>query len=92
MRPSIAAVRAVEPILGRRVGASTGTNLCGALHIARELRAAGQRGSIVTLLCDGGERYARTYFDDGWLQEQGIDLTPHWAELADLLGPPGDRP
>lgn len=89
---SIAAARAVEPILGRRVGASTGTNLCGALHIARELQAAGQRGSIVTLLCDGGERYARTYFDDDWLREQGIDLTPHCAELADLLDQPGERP
>jgi cysteine synthase A len=89
---SIAAARAVEPILGRRVGASTGTNLCGALRIARELQAAGQRGSIVTLLCDGGERYAKTYFDDGWLHEHGIDLTPHRAALADLLGAPVGRP
>ena len=87
----------------RRAGASSRSSAAGwarrpertcAVRCAsrRELRAAGQRGSIVTLLCDGGERYARTYFDDGWLQEQGIDLTPHSAELADLLGPPGDRP
>jgi cysteine synthase A len=78
---SIATARAAEAVLGRRVGASTGTNLWGALLIAEQLHAAGQPGSIVTLLCDGGERYARTYFDDGWLAEQGIDLTPHLATL-----------
>ena len=74
---SVAAARAVGGVLGRRVGASTGTNVWGALTIAAQLRTAGERGSIVTLLCDGGERYARTYFDDGWLAEQGIDLTPY---------------
>jgi cysteine synthase A len=74
---SIAAARAVEPLLGRRVGASTGTNLWGALKIACEMRAAGQPGSIVTLLCDGGERYGRTYFDDEWVRAQGLDLDPY---------------
>ncbi|MGI8761701.1 MAG: PLP-dependent cysteine synthase family protein [Jatrophihabitantaceae bacterium] len=83
---SIATARAVRPILGRHVGASTGTNLWGALHIARELHERGERGSIVTLLCDGGERYARTYFDDEWLAAQGIELTPYRAELVELLG------
>ena len=56
---SIATIRAVEPLLGRRVGASTGTNLYGALRIARGMAAAGEQGSIVTLLCDGGERLRR---------------------------------
>jgi cysteine synthase A len=83
---SIAAVRAVEPVLGRRVGASTGTNLCGVLHLASELHDRGREGSIVTLLCDGGERYAHTYFDDGWLAAHGIDLQPHLDELGALLG------
>jgi len=83
---SIATIRAVEPLLGRRVGASTGTNLFGALRIAAGMRAAGEQGSIVTLLCDGGERYAGTYFDDAWLAAQDIDLDPYRAELAELLG------
>jgi cysteine synthase A len=83
---SIATARAVEPILGRRVGASTGTNLWGALTIAEQLHAAGETGSIVTLLCDGGERYACTYFDDGWLADQGIDLQPHQETLRRWLG------
>ena len=78
---SIAAARAVEPVLGRRVGASTGTNLCGVLHIAREMHERGEAGSVVTLLCDGGERYGHTYYDDDWLAAQGVDLQPHLDEL-----------
>jgi len=31
------------------------------------MRGAGERGSIVTVLCDGGERYGETYFDERWL-------------------------
>jgi cysteine synthase A len=83
---SIATIRAVEPVLGRRVGASTGTNLWGALHIVAQLRSRGESGSIVTLLCDGGERYSGSYFDDAWIAAQGLDLTPYLAELAMLLG------
>ena len=82
---SIATARAASAVLGRRVGASTGTNLYGALRLAREMAGRDERGSIVTLLCDGGERYARTYFDDGWLAEQGIDLAPFHDELSVVL-------
>jgi cysteine synthase A len=85
---SIAMVRAIEPILGRRVGASTGTNLWGALRIASELRASGQAGSIVTLLCDGGERYAHTYFDDDWLSAHGLQIEPYRDAVAQLLESP----
>jgi cysteine synthase A len=35
----------------------------------------------VTLLCDGGERYARTYYDDEWVAARGLDLTPYTATL-----------
>ena len=74
---SIGAARAVQDVLGRRVGASTGTNLWGALRLACQMRADGEPGSIVTLLCDGGERYADTYFSDSWLQAQGLDIEPY---------------
>ncbi len=84
---SIAMVRAMEPLLGRRIGPSTGTNLWGALHIAAELRAADRSGSIVTLLCDGGERYARTFFDDDWLAEQGFETSRYRDEVARMLEP-----
>ena len=82
---SIAAQRLTDEILGRRVGPSTGTNVWGALRIACELRAAGEAGSIVTLLCDGGERYAHTYYDDTWLAAQALDPTPHRAVLETVF-------
>lgn len=82
---SIATMRAFESVLGRRVGPSTGTNLWGVLRIAVQMRAAGQAGSIVTLLCDGGERYGHTYFDDGWLAGQGIDIGAYLPEVQQLL-------
>ena len=36
---------------------------------------------MVALLCDGGERYTHTYFDDAWLADQGIDIAPYIATL-----------
>jgi cysteine synthase A len=36
------------------------------------MAAAGQAGSIVSILCDSGERYAGTYYDDAWLDANGI--------------------
>ena len=36
----------------------------------------GETGSVVTLLCDGGERYRHTYYDDAWLAAHDLDLGP----------------
>jgi cysteine synthase A len=40
---------------------------------------------VVTLLCDGGERYAPTYYDDEWVAAAGLDLAPHLAVLDTFL-------
>ncbi|ATE58516.1 MULTISPECIES: PLP-dependent cysteine synthase family protein [Actinosynnema] len=79
---SIAVARHVEEVLGRRVGGSTGTNLWGAFQLVAQMLADGREGSVVTLLCDGGERYANTYYDDEWVAEQGMDLAPHLETLV----------
>jgi cysteine synthase A len=78
---SLAAMRHLARVTGRRAGGSTGTNLWGALGLVAEMRAAGRTGSVVTLLCDGGERYAHSYHDDAWVADQGLDLAPHTATL-----------
>ncbi len=78
---SIAAMRHLHAMTGRRAGASTGTNLWGALRLVAELRGRGERGSIVTLICDGGERYGCTYYSDDWLESQGLDIAPYVATL-----------
>jgi cysteine synthase A len=78
---SLAAMRHLELTTGRRAGGSTGTNLWGAFSLVAEMVAGGRQGSVVTLLCDGGERYAHTYYSDEWIAAQGLDLAPHATTL-----------
>ncbi|WP_433628052.1 PLP-dependent cysteine synthase family protein [Nocardia sp. CA-120079] len=78
---SIATARLASRVIGRRVGGSTGTNLWGAFALVAEMISAGRSGSVVTLLCDGGDRYAGTYFDDSWVEGQGMNLTEPAAIL-----------
>ena len=82
---SLATIHTVERILGRRVGGSTGTNLWGAFQIVAELKARECSGSVVTLLCDGGERYAHTYYDDAWLASHELVLDPYRDVLDEFL-------
>ncbi|MFD6219660.1 L-cysteine desulfhydrase Cds1 [Nocardia asteroides] len=82
---SVATARHASVALGRRVGGSTGTNLWGAFHLVSELLAEGRSGSVVTLLCDGGDRYAGTYFDDAWVASQHLDLAGPTAVLTEFL-------
>jgi len=72
---SIAAMRLLSDWLGRKVGPSTGTNLVGMLALAREMRQAGETGSIVSLLCDAGERYLGSYHDAHWVQQHFGDCS-----------------
>ena len=60
--------------LFRRVGGSTGTNFMGVLCIASTLRREGREGALVTLICDSGDRYSATYFNDAWLADQKLDI------------------
>lgn len=78
---SIATIHWLEKRLGRKVGASTGTNLYGALQLASEMQQRGEKGSIVTLLCDSGERYLDTYYDLNWLKTNISDLEPYFEKL-----------
>jgi cysteine synthase len=73
---SIAAARVLSRRIGRSCGGSTGTNLWAAAQIAAEMAERGEQGSIVTLLCDSGERYRSTHLDDAWLAARGIDIRP----------------
>jgi cysteine synthase A len=74
---SIGAMRALSRRLGRRVGGSTGTNLVAVAQLVEEMAERRETGSIVTILCDGGERYGCTYYDDQWLDERGLDWRAH---------------
>ncbi|WP_326567966.1 PLP-dependent cysteine synthase family protein [Amycolatopsis rhabdoformis] len=82
---SLAAIRLLRDHTGHWAGGSTGTNLYGAFTLISRMLAEGQAGSIVTLLCDGGDRYANTYYSDEWLGEQGIDIAPYRAKFDEFL-------
>ena len=83
---SIAAAWLLEALFGRRYGGSSGTNLVACLQLAAAMRARGERGSIVSLLCDRGERYDRTLYDRDWLRARGIDAMPAYRVLAERAG------
>ncbi|WP_233282097.1 PLP-dependent cysteine synthase family protein [Pseudomonas mangiferae] len=84
---SIATLYWLERLIGRKAGGSTGTNLWGVLQVAGDMQARGIRGSIVTLMCDSGERYLDTYYDRDWVARQIGDIAPY-AERLDLLFQP----
>ncbi|WP_245681872.1 PLP-dependent cysteine synthase family protein [Actinomadura kijaniata] len=88
---SVAAMRWTTEVTGRSVGGSTGTNMWGVAHLIAEMRRTGQRGSVVTLICDGGERYAHTYLSDAWLAEQGWEVGPYLETLR-AFHKTGDMP
>ncbi len=82
---SVASIHWLEQRIGRKAGASTGTNLWGALLLAQELQQDGQSGSIVTLMCDGGDRYLDSYYDLDWVTENIGDIGSYQSQLDSWL-------
>jgi cysteine synthase A len=82
---SIAAMRVLSDRLFRRVGGSTGTNFFALCWVAANMIAAGEEGSLVSLICDSGERYTATYYNDAWLQSNNIEIESYWSMLRDFL-------
>jgi cysteine synthase A len=78
---SIATIRWLEGVLGRKCGGSTGTNLYGTLTLATKMAEAGESGSLVSMICDPGERYLNSYYSDDWIAQQGLDLDPYLEQL-----------
>ena len=73
-------------LINKRVGGSSGTNFFGVVELAREMRSKGQSGSIVTLICDSGERYLNTYYNPEWLERNGLlDEVRRQKFIMDLI-------
>ena len=85
-KESIAVMLWLTALLGKKVGASTGTNMAGVLNIAKAMQVNGEKGSIVTLLCDSGERYAESYYNPQWVSEHIGDISQQQVSLASYLG------
>ncbi|WP_029073771.1 cysteine synthase A [Kaistia adipata] len=61
---------------GLCLGGSSGINIAGAIHLAREL---GPGHTIVTILCDYGTRYQSKLFNPAFLRDKGLPV-PGWLE------------
>ncbi|WP_293901196.1 cysteine synthase A [Phenylobacterium sp.] len=61
---------------GLVMGGSTGINVAGAIRMAKEM---GPGHTIVTLLCDHGQRYQSKIFNPAFLRDKGLP-TPAWLE------------
>ncbi|MBQ0784266.1 MAG: PLP-dependent cysteine synthase family protein [Amphritea sp.] len=83
---SVAAMRWLEQQTGRRAGASTGTNLWGMLTLAAEMHQRGEKGSLVTLICDSGERYLDSYYDAQWVAQNIGDISAYQEPLKVMTG------
>ena len=82
---AMASIRLLSDLLDRRVGASTGTGLWAALRIVSEMVAAGTPGSVVSLICDPGDRYLDKYYSDTWLAENGLSVDSYDQRLKNFL-------
>ncbi len=80
-KASIATIHWLADIAGIRAGASTGTNLWGALQVAAGMQSRGEQGSIVTLMCDSGERYLDTYHNLQWVEKMFGDISVYTEQL-----------
>ncbi|MDC3272740.1 cysteine synthase A [Hyphomicrobiales bacterium] len=59
---------------GIMLGGSSAINIAGAVELAKEL---GPGNTIVTILCDNGNRYQSKLFNPSYLIEKGISV-PEW--------------
>lgn len=82
---SVAAMRELSTLLGRKVGPSTGTNFIGMLVLAQEMKARGEQGSVLSLLCDAGERYLPSYHDASWVSRTVGDCEAAQAQVRQQM-------
>jgi cysteine synthase A len=76
-----ATIHFLEKVLNRRCGGSTGTNLYATFQIIAELKQKNIETSLVSMICDGGERYLDTYYNSDWLKDNGFDIKPYFEQI-----------
>jgi cysteine synthase A len=63
---------------GLCLGGSSGINIAGAMRMARDM---GPGNTIVTILCDYGQRYQSKLYNPEFLKEKGLPV-PGWLDTA----------
>ena len=54
---------------GLFLGSTSGTNVAAAVRVAKQL---GRGHTIVTILCDGGQKYLTRFYNPEWLAQKGL--------------------
>jgi len=81
------AVRIIYDLLqheGLCLGGSTGINVAGAIELAKQL---GPGKTIVTILCDSGNRYQSKLFNPEFMRAKNLPV-PAWLETRSDIKPP----
>ncbi|ASF11654.1 cystathionine beta-synthase [Nocardia brasiliensis NBRC 14402] len=79
---AFATARAVAAELGLMIGGSAGGSVHAALTRLEEFPAG---STVVTIVCDGGEKYLDTVFDDAWMAERDLLDPAAETEVRRLL-------
>jgi cysteine synthase A len=72
---------------GLCLGGSTGINVAGAIRLARQL---GPGHTIVTLLCDSGNRYQSKLFNPDFMRSKNLPV-PEWLEKHSKIDVPFEK-
>ena len=72
---------------GLCLGGSTGINVAGAIRLARQL---GPGKTIVTVLCDSGNRYQSKLFDPQFMRSKNLPV-PRWLETHSNIDVPFEK-
>jgi cysteine synthase A len=72
---------------GLCLGGSTGINVAGAIRLAHQL---GPGHTIVTVLCDSGNRYQSKLFNPDFMRSKNLPV-PQWLEKRNAISPPFEK-
>ena len=72
---------------GLCLGGSTGINVAGAIRLARQL---GPGHTIVTVLCDSGNRYQSKLFNPDFMRSKNLPV-PEWLEQRSVINVPFEK-
>jgi cysteine synthase A len=72
---------------GLCLGGSTGVNVAGAIRLAKQL---GPGHTIVTILCDSGNRYQSKLFNPDFMRSKNLPV-PEWLEKRSKIDVPFEK-
>jgi cysteine synthase A len=72
---------------GLCLGGSTGINVAGAIRLAKQL---GPGHTIVTILCDSGNRYQSKLFNPEFMRSKNLPV-PTWLEKRSKIDVPFEK-